>query len=111
MSATPSITSYLKIPSTAVLYQDGHEARRTHIREKNNFAQLLTQYLNYKADSFDNFNEAVQSYGEQIREIATQLKSKIEAAHADNREFQSQFDEFMELCRTSLNPNISTEAA
>ena len=95
---------------TAVLYQDGHEARRTHIREKNNFAQLLTQYLNYKADSFDNFNDAVQSYGEQIREIATQLKDKIEVAHADNPEFQSRFDEFMQLCRTSLNPNISNEA-
>ena len=95
---------------TAVLYQDGYEARSTHIREKNNFAQLLTQYLNYKAEHFDNFNEAVQSYGEQIREIATQLKTKIDAAHADNPEFQSQFDEFMELCRTSLNPNISIEA-
>ena len=95
---------------TAVLYQDGHEARSTHIREKNNFAQLLTQYLNYKAEHFDNFNEAVQSYGEQIREIATQLKTKIDAAHGDNPEFQRQFDEFMQLCRTSLNPNISIEA-
>ncbi len=95
---------------TAVLYQDGYEARRTTIREKTNFAALLSQYLSYKADSFDNFNEAVQSYGEQIREIATQLKDKIDAAHANNPEFQRQFDDFMQLCRSSLNPNISTEA-
>ena len=70
----------------------------------------MSQYLSYKADSFDNFNEAAQSYGEQIREIATQLKDKIEAAHKDNPAFQRQFAEFMELCRTSLNPNISIEA-
>ena len=95
---------------TAVLYQDGYEARRTKIHEKQNFAQLLSQYLSYKADSFDNFNEAAQSYGEQIREIATQLKDKIKVAHADNPEFQRHFDQFMQLCRTSLNPNISTEA-
>ena len=95
---------------TAVLYQGGYEARRTHIREKKNFAALLTQYLNYKAEVSENFNEAVQTYGEQIREIATRLKDKIEAAHGDNPEFQRQFDEFMELCRTSLNPNISIEA-
>jgi len=95
---------------TAVLYQDGYEARRTHIREKNNFAALLTQYLNYKEQARQNFNEAVQSYGEQIRDIATQLKEKIDAAHLDNPEFQRQFDEFMDLCRRSLNPNISIEA-
>jgi len=95
---------------TAVLYQDGYEARRTRIREKNNFAALLTQFLNYKEQARQNFNEAVQSYGEQIRDIAGQLKAKIDAAHLDNPEFQRQFDEFMDLCRRSLNPNISIEA-
>ena len=95
---------------TAVLYQGGYEARRTAIREKKNFAELLTQYLNYKAEQFENFNWAAQSYGEQIREIATQLKDKIEAAHQDNPGFQRQFGEFMALCRSSLNPNISLEA-
>ncbi len=95
---------------TAVLYQDGIEARQTRIREKKNFAALLTQYFNYKEQARQNFNEAVQSYGEQIRDIAGQLKAKIDAAHADNREFQRQFDEFMQLCRRSLNPNISIEA-
>ena len=95
---------------TAVLYQDGNEARRTYIREKKNFAALLTQYFNYKEQARQNFNEAVQSYGEQIRDIATQLKTKIDAAHQDNPAFQRQFDEFIQLCRRSLNPNISMEA-
>ncbi|MCY3798954.1 MAG: N-6 DNA methylase [Chloroflexi bacterium] len=95
---------------TAVLYQDGYEARRTYIREKKNFAALLTQYFNYKEQARQNFNEAVQSYGEQIRDIAGQLKDKIDAAHQDNPAFQRQFDEFMDLCRRSLNPNISIEA-
>ena len=95
---------------TAVLYQDNHEVRRTLINRKPDFAALLSQYLNYKQQRFDNFNEAVQSYGEQIRDIATQLKAKIDAAHQDNPEFQRQFDEFMELCRRSLNPNISIQA-
>jgi len=95
---------------TAVLYQDGQEARRTRIRDKKNFAALLSQFLNYRAESFDSFSYAAQSYGEQIRAIAMQLKNKIESAHADNTAFQHQFDEFMQLCRRALNPNISTEA-
>lgn len=95
---------------TAVLYQDGYESRRTSIREKQNFAALLTQYFNYKERARQNFNEAVQSYGEQIRDIAAQLKTKIDSAHQDNPGFQRKFAEFMELCRRSLNPNISREA-
>ena len=42
--------------------------------------------------------------------LPRQLKEKIDAAHSDNPDFQRQFDEFMELCRRSLNPNISIEA-
>ena len=95
---------------TAVLYQDGGEVTRTAINKRNGFAQLLSQYLNYRAEAYENFNQAVQSYGDQIRQIATQLKDKIEAAHRDNTAFQRQFDEFMQLCRSSLNPNISIEA-
>ena len=95
---------------TAVLYQDGYEVRRTYIRDKKHFAALLSQYFNYKEQARQSFNEAVQSYGEQIREIATQLKDKIDAAHQDNPDFQHKFNEFMALCRRSLNPNISREA-
>ena len=94
----------------AVLYQDEKETDRVIINKKPDFAALLTQYFNHKQQSFDSFNEAVQSYGDQIRESATQLKEKIETAHTENPDFQRKFDEFMELCRTSLNPNIRTEA-
>ncbi len=95
---------------TAVLYQDGYEVRRTYIRDKKHFAALLSQYFNYKEQARQSFNEAAQSYGEQIRDIASQLKAKIDAAHQDNSGFQHKFDEFMALCRRSLNPNISREA-
>ncbi len=95
---------------TAVLYQDGYEARRTAISEKRNFAALLTQYFNYKQQQRQSFDQAVQSYGEQIRDIAAQLQRKIEAAHKDNPGFQRQYEQFEELCRRSLNPNISGDA-
>lgn len=95
---------------TAVLYQDGHEARRTRVQDRSGFAQLLSQFLNHKIESFEDFSQAIDSYGEEIRHIASALKTKIENAHQNNRDFQNQFDEFMTLCKTSLNPNISPEA-
>lgn len=95
---------------TAVLYQDGHEARRTRVQDRKSFAQLLSQFLNYKLESFEDFSQAIDHYGEEIRHIAAALKTKIENAHQNNRAFETQFDSFMQLCQTSLNPNISREA-
>ena len=95
---------------TAVLYQDGYEARRTRVQDRENFAGLLSQYLNYKIESFESFSQAIDHYGEEIRSIAGSLKTKIENAHQNNRAFETQFDSFMQLCQRSLNPNISREA-
>ena len=43
-------------------------------------------------------------------DIANGLKERIEAAHKDNKKFQAAFDDFMELCKSALNPNISQAA-
>ena len=94
----------------AVLYQDDHEAFRAEIQNKNEFARLLTLFFNYERELFDNFEQAIESYAEEIPHIAATLKTKIKEAHQDNRKFKNQFAEFMSLCRTSLNPNISQQA-
>ena len=94
----------------AVLYQDDHEAFRAEIQNKNEFARLLTLFFNYERELFDNFEQAIESYAEKIPHIAATLKTKIKEAHQDNRKFKNQFAEFMSLCRTSLNPNISQQA-
>ena len=95
---------------TAVLIQDNLEVVRARVRERPDFAELLSRYFSYRAQSFDDFSEAVESYGEQIRKNATALQRKIADAHENNKPFQRQFDEFMDLCRGALNPNISVEA-
>lgn len=97
---------------TAVLYQDGYETFRSPVRERDRFANLLTRFLNHEIEPFEDFEEAIDRYGEEIRNIASSLKEKIEAAHKDkqNKTFQNQFADFMEVCRSSLNPNISQDA-
>ena len=94
----------------AVLYQDDHEAFRAEIQDRFRFAQLLTLFFNYEQELFDNFEQAIESYAEKIPHIASTLKTKIKEAHQDNLKFKNQFAEFMSLCRTSLNPNISQQA-
>ena len=95
---------------TAILYQNGQEARRAAISDRNEFANLLTLYLNYDQSVFNRFEEAIASYREGIPDIAQRLKARIADARENNSYFQAQFDQFMALCQSSINPNISREA-
>ena len=95
---------------TAVLYQNNQEVKRTAISEKNEFARLLTLFFNYDLPVFNRFEEAIESYRDGIPDMANQLISSIADARRDNREFIQQFDKFMTLCQTSINPNISRDA-
>ncbi len=95
---------------TAVLYQNGQEEKRTSINVKNEFARLLTLFLNYDLPVFSNFEQAIESYKEEIPQIAERLKARIADARENNPSFIQQFAQFMKLCQTSINPNISRDA-
>ena len=95
---------------TAVLYQNGNELRRAPIRGSGALAQLLTDFFNYDQSVFNEFEEAIESYRDGIPDIAERLKARIADAREDNPNFIRQFDNFMALCQTSINPNISRDA-
>lgn len=94
----------------AVLYQDNREIRRTDVMNRSELAHLLTDYLNYERQLFDSFEEAIESYKVLIPDFAGRLREKIEAAHNDISTFEMQFERFLQVCRTALNPNISRGA-
>ncbi len=80
------------------------------MHNRKGLAYLLTEFLNYDHDLFNNFQEAIDSYSDKIPDIAKSLITKIAEAHDDNSAFKNQFAAYMQLCQTSLNPNISREA-
>ena len=94
----------------AVLYQNDREEIRTAISNKNEFARLLTLFLNYDLPVFSDFEQAIEIFKGEIPQIAERLKARISDARENNREFIQQFDKFMTLCQTSINPNISRDA-
>ena len=95
---------------TAVLFQDGDEVKRCAVTDREQLAQLLGFFYSYDIEPFQKFDEAIAHFQREIPHIATSLKEKIEQGHHDNKKFQTAFTDFMEVCRTALNPNISTAA-
>ncbi|MBX3083651.1 MAG: DUF559 domain-containing protein [Anaerolineae bacterium] len=95
---------------TAVLYQNRKEAFRTAISDRDELARLLSDFLSYSEPVLENFDAALANFKDRVPELARGLVKIIEEAHKKNKAFQTAFNTFFELCRTALNPNISTAA-
>jgi predicted helicase len=95
---------------SAVLYQDGREAARTSLRDRDGLANLLSLFYSHTIAPFDNFDDAVKHFAGEIPHVAKALNERIQAAHKDNKKFQKAFDAFFELCKSALNPNLRRDA-
>lgn len=94
----------------AVLYQHGHEILRKDLTDPEELCRLLTQFFAYAKPVVANFEQAVDKFKEDVPELAQSLQQRIDKAHKDNRKFKQAFEGFLELCKSSLNPNIAPQA-
>ncbi len=94
----------------AVLYQNGSETFRIPLSDRGKLADLLNAFYSHTIPEFEGFNEAVAAFKERIPDLARGLTEKIALAHNKNKKFIDAFAAFMDLCKTSLNPNIRVEA-
>jgi len=107
----PLANTIFEDTATAVLFQNGREIEpRFDIREPQQLCDLLNQFYSHAEPDIEGFEQAVAQFKERVPELALGLKAKIEDAHRTNRQFQEAFEKFFDLCRQSLNPNLSVAA-
>jgi predicted helicase len=94
----------------AILFQRGLEVVRTDVDDNDGLADLLTRFYGHEIAPFKDFDAAIQHFQDEIPHIAKNLNTKIKDAHKDNKAFKTAYGEFMEICKTALNPNISRDA-
>ncbi len=94
----------------AVLFQNGEVAFEADLQQPQQLADLLNAFYAYTEPDIEGFEQAIAEFKERVPELALALAAKIAQAHADNRKFQDAFDGFYDLCRTALNPNLSSAA-
>src|SRR5258708_5194037 len=95
----------------AVLYQGKREAYRvTDLKDPEQVAHLLTTFYGYTEPVLDNYDQALEHFNDQVPQLARGLVRIVEESHKTNKRFITAFAAFHELCKTALNPNISTAA-
>jgi hypothetical protein len=93
----------------AILYQNNRQILEVDLTQPKELTDVLDQFFHYAEPDIATFEHAVQDFKESIPDLAQGLLKNIKEEHARNKTFVSAFATFLELCRTSLNPNMSSE--
>ncbi len=91
----------------AILYQNGKVALEIDLTQKDQIIDLLRLFFSYTEPDIATFEAAVAEFKQRIPTLAHDLLERIKEEHARNAKFVAAFATFLELCRTSLDPQIS----
>ena len=91
----------------AVLYQNKQRVFEADLTQWDALASLLTRYFNHTPAEIEEFHKAEATFRQQIPSLAVGLTEIIGKARENNPIFVKAFQEFTDLCRSSLNPNVT----
>ena len=97
-------------PQRAILYQNGQVALDVDITEPTRLIEALQYLFSYVPPALDNWQTAVSDFREYVPDLASALKALIDQRHETDPAFKEAFTDFYEICRTSINPELSQDA-
>ena len=99
-------------PTQIIIYQHGQEVFNEDITEPNkkNLVAALKLFFAYEPPAYNQWERAIEEFKPIIPQLGEGLLKKIEHEYKANPQFKKAFTNFLELCRQSLNPNLSKQA-
>jgi predicted helicase len=91
---------------TAVLIQNGHEVNRAAFEDHTALHNLITAFVSYAPQEVQTFREAIEKFKEDLPDLIVKLRQLIEEQAVKNATFAKARENFLELCRESINPHI-----
>ena len=106
----PRTNILFQAPSRGVLVQDGERVLDTDLAKPDGLVEILKRFFEYQPREFDQWEKAVAEFKERLPEIGRALTDIIRREAKKNAKFAEAFEQFVMLCRQSLNPNLRKEA-
>ncbi len=97
-------------PERAILYQNGQMVMDVDIRQPEQLVGVLELFFEYEPPAYEQWNEAVEEFKNRIHEYGESALAIIQQERRTNKRFIQAFNDFMEVCRTAINPNLSVQA-
>lgn len=93
----------------AVLFQNGIEILRVEMNDAGKLEKILLQFINYKPEYIEKFDEALRKFKEDIPTIVDTLRDTISEEFKTNKKFVTASEDFFEMCQKEINPQITKE--
>jgi len=93
----------------AVLFQNGIEISRVEMGDADKLEKILLQFINYKPEYIEKFDEALRKFKEDIPTIVDTLRNTISEEFKTNKKFVTASEDFFEMCQKEINPQITKE--
>jgi predicted helicase len=106
----PNDNILFQSPERAILYQNGREILDADLTNANQLVEILEPFFNYQPPAYEEWGKAEKRFREQLPELSTALLKVLDDAKVNNKNFQSAFSDFYQVCRSSINPNLSEKA-
>lgn len=95
--------------ANAVLIQNRHEIMRCDMTDTAKLLRLLNLFFGYERAEIAEFRKAVEQFKADLPAVLEALREKIDAAYAENPEFQQAAKKFLAHAKDTINPSV-TEA-
>lgn len=106
----PKNNILFQAPNRIVIWQDGQEVFDEDISKPERLIEGLKVFFEYEAPAFEQWEQAVEEFKLKVRELATGLLQLIERERETSTFFIQAFDDLVQLCQETINPNISIQA-
>lgn len=91
---------------TAVLIQDRQEVFRCSMTDSVALLKLLNLFFGYERAEIREFRKAVDEFKTYLPFVLDALRTRINAAYADNAVFRAAAQTFLETCKETINPTL-----
>ncbi len=106
----PLTNTLFQSPSRAVLYQGNRIAFDDTIATPEKLVEVLETFFTYQQEHEVDWEDAVTKFAEKIPDLANGVTDILAKEYTANVTFRERFAAFAELCRQSINPDLSDDA-
>jgi predicted helicase len=106
----PTNNILFQAPNRAILYQNGRQVLDGSLETADKLIEVLREFFRYQAPEHDQWELAAEEFKSRVPDLARALLERIEKERQASPRFVKAFAGFFELCRRSINPNLSEQA-
>ncbi len=106
----PKDNILFQAPERAILWQKSKLVLDEDITKPDRLVETLQELFSYRQPVVMQWEEAATEFKDKIPELAKGVLARIEEERKTNQRFIRAFADFVELCRHSVNPNLSVQA-